>query len=202
MKFLSRSAEGSLLACTLALLAAQASAGTVIVGASDFGTLVQPYTNSFGASVAPLANAGDSFISEYGFNIGSSASFSGAVVTFDLGNILQLSNLSLKLLSGSVWSGAVPTTLTSTQLSAINASMVALGNGNSSTETISAITLAPGSYVIELQGLVTGSAGGSYAGVLNVAPVSPVPEPASSAYAIAGFGLLAAGFVGRRFKRR
>jgi hypothetical protein len=44
----------------------------------------------------------------------------------------------------------------------------------SSVSVISPINLGAGTYVLEVRGNVFGAAGGSYAGVLNVAPV-PVP---------------------------
>jgi hypothetical protein len=48
--------------------------------------------------------------------------------------------------------------------------------------------LAPGSYVLEIRGNVTGSAGGSYSGVLNLAP-APVPLPAALPLLLSGIGL-------------
>ena len=58
---------------------------------------------------------------------------------------------------------------------------------------ISPITLSAGDYVLEVRGDVVGSAGGSYAGVLNI---SPVPEIAEWAMMIFGLGLV--GFVAVR----
>ncbi len=53
-------------------------------------------------------------------------------------------------------------------------------------------TLASGTYVLEIRGLADGSAGGSYSGVLNIAPV-PLP---------AGLPLLLSGVAGLAIFRR
>ena len=54
------------------------------------------------------------------------------------------------------------------------------------TDTLYA-TLNPGTYVLEVRGVVTGSTGGSYAGTLQVAPV---PLPAALPLLLSGLGLL------------
>jgi hypothetical protein len=89
-----------------------AAPAQVVTQASQYGLLAPPFTTHFGQSQSPLA-AGyastDYFVSDYGFSIETSASFSSAVVTFDLGQVLQLSGLSMRLLQGSTpWSGALP----------------------------------------------------------------------------------------------
>jgi hypothetical protein len=58
---------------------------------------------------------------------------------------------------------------------------------------IDPITLGVGNYVLEIRGDVTGTAGGGYAGVLNI---SPVPEPGEWALLLFGLGLM--GFIAAR----
>lgn len=48
------------------------------------------------------------------------------------------------------------------------------------------IALTAGTYTLQIKGTVTGAFGGSYAGVLNVAPV---PEPASYAMLLSGLAI-------------
>jgi hypothetical protein len=61
------------------------------------------------------------------------------------------------------------------------------------------LILPAGSYVLEFGGHITGSAGGSYAGVLNVGSVAAVPEPAGLLLALAGLAFL--GLAGQRVRR-
>ena len=187
-------------ALTLAGAAAMAAAPTQVVTAStSFGTLAAPYTNGFGQPVLALLapyTAADYFVSDYGFSLTTSASFSSAVVTFDLGSILQLSNLSLSLLQGSPWSGSLPGVLSSADVATRLANTVAFGSGSGTTQQIDPLLLAVGDYVLEIRGRVTGSSGGSYGGVINVAAV---PEPSGATLALAGLALL--GVAGWRARR-
>ncbi len=64
--------------------------------------------------------------------------------------------------------------------------------------TINPVTLAAGSYVLEISGTASGSAGGSYTGTLNL---SPVPLPASFPLLLSGMLGLAGLFLQRSRKR-
>lgn len=202
MSSLSRTHFACLLAGALlgAATLAQASPTTEqVVQSTDFGTLTLPYTNGFSwALTAPSGAAGSDgfFLSDYGFSISGPASFSAAVLSFDLGATLQLSDLSLTLLRGTAWSGALSTTLSAADIADRDARVLTTGFGNPVTQTLSAYALDAGNYVVEVRGRVTGTGGGSFGGVLNV---SAVPEPDSGVLALAGFGLLA--WVARRTRR-
>ena len=58
------------------------------------------------------------------------------------------------------------------------------------------ISLTAGTYTLQIKGTVTGTAGGSYAGLLNVAPV---PEPESYAMLLSGLALF--GFAASKRKK-
>ena len=173
-------------AITLASSLAMADTQTV-EQSSNFGTLTLPYTTNFGLSLAPMA-AGDTFLSDYGFSIGANGSLTSAVVTIDLGKTFDISGMSVSLLQGPAWAGAVPSDLTAAQIADRDSRIIVTGSGSSMTQTIDEVPLGPGNYVVEISGNVTGTSGGTYAGLLNVAAV---PEPGGFALALAGFGLLA-----------
>ena len=182
---LARAAAVSALALTA--LGVLATPAQTMVQSTDYGLLTLPHTQGFNLSLAPMASD-DTFLSDYGFSIGTDGSFSSAVVTFDLGSTFQLSNLTVTLLNGNAWNGAVPSDLTSAQIADRDSRIVTWGSGSSMNQVINQMTLGPGNYVVEVSGHVTGTNGGSYGGLLNVAAV---PEPAGYALALAGFGLLA-----------
>jgi hypothetical protein len=58
-------------------------------------------------------------------------------------------------------------------------------------------TLTGGPYVLEIQGDVTGTSGGTYTGSLNL---NPVPLPAALPLLLSGLGLLG-GTLRKRFTR-
>jgi len=175
-------------AAAIALASSCAMADTqTVVQSSSFGMLTLPYTTNFGQSLAPMA-ADDTFLSDYGFSIGANGSFTSAVVTIDLGNTFDISNMTVSLLQGSAWAGPVPSDLTASQIADRDSRIIVTGSGSSMTQAIDEVPLGPGNYVVEISGNVTGTNGGTYAGLLNVAAV---PEPAGFALALAGFGLLA-----------
>jgi hypothetical protein len=72
-------------------------------------------------------------------------------------------------------------------------SLVATGTGAGGSWNIASTLLAPGSYVLEIAGKVTGSVRGNYNGTLNV---SPVPEPETYGMLLGGLALV--GVVARR----
>jgi hypothetical protein len=174
------------LAVVLASHGALADTQTV-VQSETFGALTLPSTETFGLSVAPTPS-GDTFLSDYGFSIGSSGTLASAVVTIDLASTFDIADMTITLLQGSAWAGPVPADLTPAEISDRNARIIVSGTGSSMTQTIDEVPLASGNYVIEISGIATGTNGGTYAGVLNVAAV---PEPTAMALCLAGFGLLA-----------
>lgn len=183
----------------LSTAAATAAPAEVVTASTSFGALSLPFTHGFNQTLSPFQTAyttADYFLSDYGFSISSLGSFSSAVVTFNLGTILGLSDLSVNLLSGTPWAGAVPSALSAAQITSRNSRILASSWSSGGAQVINPMTLAAGDYTAQVRGRVTGQFGGSYGGVLNVAAV---PEPSAFALALAGLGLL--GFATRRAKR-
>ncbi len=74
---------------------------------------------------------------------------------------------------------------------------VSLSTGTLDEWTLSTGVLAAGSYYLQVDGSVLGSAGGKYSADIALAPV---PEPETYAMMLAGLGLL--GFTARRRKQK
>ena len=189
------------IAAVLALSTAVAAAAPseVVTASTSFGALSLPFTNGFNQTLSPLQTpytTADYFLSDYGFSISSIGSFNSAVVTFNLGTILGLSDLSFNLLSGTPWAGALPTALSAAQITSRNGNILASSLSSGGAQVINPMTLSTGDYTVQVRGRVTGQFGGSYGGVLNVAAV---PEPSAFAMALVGLGLL--GFATHRAKR-
>lgn len=170
---------GSLLASPLS-----AHAADVMTNVTNYGPVTLPYTAGFGRAEAASTNY---FVNDYGFSIGTSGSFSSAVVSIDLFNILQITDLSISLIQGAFWTGSVPSVLSSGDIATRTANTLAFDN-TWPTMNITPFTLNPGNYFLQVRGLASGTAGGSYGGNLNIAAV---PEPSGILLALAGAGFLA-----------
>jgi hypothetical protein len=164
-----------------------AQAAEVVTYVNNLGSVVLPYTYGFGrAELASVTSAPDYFVNDYGFSIATPGSFSSAVVSINLTDILQISNLSISLIQGSQWTGAVPSILSAGDVASRIANTLAFDNVGAI--SITPFTLPSGNYFLQVRGQVTGSAGGSYGGNFNVALV---PEPSGALLALAGAGFLA-----------
>jgi len=190
MKTTTKTRARIVVAAALALATACAAAAPVltVVQSTDYGLLTLPASEGFGLNVASMASD-DTFLSDYGFSIGSAGSLTAAAVTVDLGNIFEISNLTVTLLQGQAWSGPTPTDLTPAQVADRASRIIVTGSGMPTAQTIDDMTLPAGTYTLEISGNTAGTSGGSFGGVLNVAAV---PEPAALTLMFAGFGLLAA----------
>jgi hypothetical protein len=156
------------------------------------------YANGFGAAQSAIAATGVP-ASTYGFYdswvftvTGSTADSITSTINLTSGSAgTHLSNLDVQLfmLSGNPnLPSFVPNNSVADLLSVTNFSLTP---GVSGTTVVLSPTapLGAGTYVLEIRGLVDGSSGGSYSGVLNVVPV-PLPAAGWLLGAIGGLGLL------------
>ena len=177
-------------------LATAANAADIVVHSTSFGAVSEPFTTSIGQSYNATNSPinGDRFVDDYGFIVGSS-SFSSIAATFDLGTALSINSLSIRLFTGEPQGGGLPHPLSIAELAWRSSGTLVTGVSSGNVDTIAPFALAPGHYVLEVSGLVTGSFGGSYAGVVNVVAVPDLP---GSSAALAGFLLLGVVAVRRR----
>lgn len=199
--------RAALAAAMFASLMPAAHAEIYVTRAQDLGTLTAPvtlsYSHSFNDTDPALAGlqlaelpgttvlADDVFYDDYAFQVDGST-FNSLTATIDLGTWFDISNLQVRL-----YQGTLQTTTTGNPgpalLAAWSTQALTAQSSGGDVQVIAPIDLAPGSYVLEVRGNITGTYGGSYAGVLNLAPV---PEPGAIGMMLAGLGLL--GFVARR----
>jgi hypothetical protein len=186
---------GSAIASPIPLSDTTTSAGTTPYGTNT--TLAVPgsytYGNTFGAgsgttSVSSTNTSG--FYDDYVFTI-SGASADSVTSTINLGNTLEINGLQAALFTYA--SGETVPVAGSPLASGWSTAFNSNGVGGT-ISVIPATTLNPGSYVLEIQGTVAGTAGGSYSGSLNLAPAA-VPLPA-------GLPLLLSGVIGVGLLRR
>jgi PEP-CTERM motif len=164
----------ALFVSTLFAFASQASADQL----TNLGTLTPPVTLTYGNSFA-MASSGTSFYDDYYFTI-PDGSFNSIVSSINLGSIFGLSNLQARLYTSAAGSALVQGW----------GNTVNFAPGLTATTVVLNPTtlLTAGSYTLQIRGTVSGLAGGSYSGVLNVAPV---PEPDSFAMILCGLGFIA-----------
>ena len=177
--------KAAFVALTIVSLNAQADVIT------NLGNVSVPSSINYGQSFS-AASTSTTFYDDYIFTI-DAGSTNSVTSSIDLSNFLGISDMRARLYTGSNhYTGAVPST-DSTLLEAWGTT-ANLGSGVSlTTVVLNPIALTAGTYTLQIKGTVTGSSGGSYAGVLNVAPV---PEPASYAMLLSGLAIF--GFAARK----
>jgi PEP-CTERM motif len=193
-----------------AFAASDVLAADIVTVATDLGAQPTPWAIQYGHAfndldpIAPgLQLAGvpvaltptDRFYDDYAFSIGGS-NFSSITATIDLASVLDIANLQVRLYQGTLQTASTGTVGPALLAAWSGLNLVVSGSGTGDIQVISPISLAPGDYLLEVRGNVTGSAGGAYAGVMNLAPV---PEPAGIPLAFAGLGALA---ILRRVRRK
>jgi hypothetical protein len=155
------------------------------------GPLPVPTSVNYGNTFTIPATGGETFHDAYFFTIPDGIANS-VTSTISSGSFLNINNVDARLFSGhSNPTGSIPG-------GAITGwgTVVTLFPGVTvSTTVLNPTVLLAGDYTLQIRGTVTGSAGGSYAGVLNL---TPVPEAETYAMFLAGLGLM--GLISRRRK--
>ena len=136
-------------------------------------------------NTAVVASVGTSFWDSFFFTVPESTATS-VTTTINLSNLFALNNVSARLYTGGVHdtSLVVPGTIVEAFATTTN---IAPGV-DVSTVALNANMLSAGTYTLQIRGNVTGSLGGAYTGLLNLAP--PIPEPETYAMLLAGLGLV------------
>lgn len=178
-------------ALALALVSAPAAAADSLTQHTDLGSPSLPFTISYGQSFNGLT--GTTFYDDFVFQV-TSASFNNATLTMSLGSLLGISGLEVQLYR--YVDGQLPVYGAALDNPAA-AVLVAQGSGVNA--EITALALTAGRYALDVRGLISGTAGGSYAGVFNLTPVQTVtnvPEP--TGLLLAAVGLLGMAGLKRR----
>lgn len=171
----------------LGLVALFALSEQAMATTTDLGAQAAPISLTYGGTYFAPQNQ---FYDDFLFTI-SPSSVGFIASTISLGSLFGINNLQARLYSGTLTTTGKPSGLLQAWSTAIPLS----GTGyNGTVSVISPITLGAGSYILEMRGDVVGTAGGSYAGVLNISPVS---EPAEWTMMLLGIG-----FIGIAVARR
>jgi len=136
------------------------------------------------------APSGYTFYDDYAFSIPTGASADSITSTIDLNNVFNINSLDVRLYQYATSGG---TSVNPVLVLGTPNGTVYESTNSGGTDMLNA-TLAAGTYVLEVRGVVTGSSGGTYAGTLQVAPV---PLPAALPLLLSGLSLLG-GLIRRR----
>jgi PEP-CTERM motif len=150
-----------------------------------------PTSLNYGDSFTSAAT-GTTFFDAYYFTI-PAGSANSVTSSINLDSILGLTNLKARLYAGN---GNDTTNSVASLIENWGTTVNFSPSVGVTTVVLNPITLAAGSYTLQIKGTVSGAGGGSYAGVLNI--TNPVPEPESYAMLLVGLGFM--GFTARRRK--
>jgi hypothetical protein len=153
------------------------------------------YAKSFTSPTTQIGTTGFGFYDDFIFSV-ATASVDAITSTIDFANVLGISNLQVRLYNTS-GNPNLPV-LGAPSGGAIDAWSQTFNIAPGTNETVSVLPqtmLGAGTYVLEVRGNVTGSAGGSYSGSLNLVPA---PLPAALPLLLSGLGLLGGAASRRR----
>lgn len=149
------------------------STGLSVPGSYTYGYTHGALDNVIAGSVSTNYPSGFEFYDDFVFTV-ANASANAITSTINFADILGISNLQVRLYNaasqislpvlGAPVGGVIEAWSTPISAGPVSGTVSVLSNA----------VLSAGTYVLEVRGNVTGNAGGSYSGTLNVAPV-PVP---------------------------
>lgn len=184
------------LTCAAGASQAQAPAVSKQTNLGSFATNSLSYGNSFSVSGGTVSSIGGNsfaqsatFYDTYTFTV-PDVGYSSFTASLDLGTFFAIQGLQARLYSGSPLAAGTnlannPSLVQKWSQSQTKPNPVATGSG---TFNMINTGLSAGTYTLEVRGQVTGTAGGSYAGVINAAVV---PEPSTYLLLALGLGLVA-----------
>lgn len=150
----------------------------VTTGSGTVNVLLAPNAQTLGDTLpgglsnllAPPASAANyNFYDDYLLSV-PNGSAAAIATSFSFGTLFNIDQLQIRLYSGNTPTLGTPAGVVIQSWS----SPISAGTFSGTVVSLPEILLASGNYVLEVRGLVTGTAGGSYTGQLTVAPV-PVP---------------------------
>jgi hypothetical protein len=165
----------------------ETSSGTQSFGATTVYSslpVTDTFSRTFGPSTGFLSGdgAGSTFYDDYVFTV-QSATADAITVTLNSGATFDIKSLQERIYSAD----GNPTLPVLGTPAGMSTAWSAPTGGGSLSSQLPTTMLNPGTYVLEVRGNVDGTAGGSYAGVINL---QPVPLPAALPLMLSGLGLL------------
>ena len=131
------------------------------------------FGQTFSANTSLIPSTSFDFYDDYLFTV-TNGIVSASAITIDLGTASQITNLNARLYS---WSGTLenPATDGSSVTNRITFGPLSLsltcGSDFSGFCALPTQNLAAGTYVLQVRGVINGSAGGAYSGTINTAPL-------------------------------
>jgi len=146
-----------------------------VPGSFSYAHTFNSATTKIPGSINTNNPLGSGFYDDFVFQI-TSASANSITSTIDFSGILQISNLQVRLYNAAGNSFPVLGAPFTAPIDAWS-NPVNYGPTTGTVSVLPTTQLSAGTYVLEVRGDVVGASGGSYSGVLNIAPV-PVPAAA------------------------
>ncbi|HUI62767.1 MAG TPA: FxDxF family PEP-CTERM protein [Steroidobacteraceae bacterium] len=145
------------------------------------------YGNTFTGPTSQIGTTGFGFYDDFIFTV-SGANADAVTSTINFADVLAIDNLAVRLYSTN-GNPNLPVTGVPNggAIDAWSNTLNVAPGTNATVDVLPMTMLAPGTYVLEVAGNVTGSGGGSYSGTLNL---TPVPLPAALPLVLSGLGLL------------
>ena len=147
------------------------------------------YGRTFLSPTPQIATTGFGFYDDFVFSI-ANASADALTSTIDFSTVLGIDNLQVRLYN--LMGNTNPPVLGTPNGGVIEGWSQTFNLAPGTNEIVNVLgpkSLSAGNYVLEVRGNVTGSAGGSYSGSLNLIPT---PLPAALPLLLGGLGLLGA----------